>query len=311
MTSYLNQSDVGNIRVDFRDSVGSSLGFAQIADSDPGPNNIWTLNAGSGAIPVDTRTLRISLFGTAASGGADGYIDNVDVRVIQTPLPQFLTLEINTVNGQAAIKNPTGQAIPIDYYEITSADGLLKTTWSSLQDQNRADFPAGNGSGNGWEEIGGTSAKLVGDEKLVGSSFVADGANISMGTLLTVGGTPDVKFRYAVVAASPPDSDFNASGRSDGADFLVWQINNGLAAGATKPQGNADGDADVDAADLAIWKSEFGNDSFANPGAFVTGVVKYVTTGPVVGVPEPGSIVLVGLGIGAAAVCRSRGKIIP
>ncbi len=172
MSSYLNDTDVAYVRVEFRDNVGTSSGFTQIDDSDPGPENVWNLNNGSGAIPIGTSTLRVSLFGTrtAGGGGGDGYMDNLDVQVSQTANPQFLTLEINTTTGNAAIKNSTGAAIPIDYYEISSANGRLKTTWSSLQDQNRQDFPAGNGSGNGWEELGGLSNKLVGDE---GSSLAA------------------------------------------------------------------------------------------------------------------------------------------
>lgn len=309
MSSYLNDTDVAHVRVEFRDNLGASLGFAQIDDSDPGPDNVWNLNTGNGAIPVGTSTLRVSLFGTrtAGGGGADGYMDNVEVKVAQTVNPQFLTLEINTFDGKAAIKNQTGQAIPIDYYEIASANGLLKTTWSSLQDQNRPDFPAGNGSGNGWEELGGVSTNLVGDQKLVGSNFVsASGPDINLGTLLTLGGTNDIKFRYAVPPEIAPDSDFNGNTRSDGSDFLIWQRNFGLGAGATQATGSADGDEDVDSADYAIWRSEFGESSFEGPGVLVTGIVKYVTTGPVVGVPEPGCVVLVGMGLGALAFGRSR-----
>jgi hypothetical protein len=53
-------------------------------------------------------------------------------------------------------------------------------------------------------------------------------------------------------------ADFNASARIDGADFLAWQRGLGVAAGATRDQGDADGDGDVDAADLASWRFQFG-----------------------------------------------------
>ncbi len=58
-----------------------------------------------------------------------------------------------------------------------------------------------------------------------------------MGSLMTLGPAPDIKFRYAVVPEVDPDSDFNASTTSDGPDFLIWQLNNGLATGATKSLG--------------------------------------------------------------------------
>ena len=37
-----------------------------------------------------------------------------------------------------------------------SGNTLNTASWTSLQDQNLAGFPAGNGTGNGWEEDGGS-----------------------------------------------------------------------------------------------------------------------------------------------------------
>ena len=45
----------------------------------------WTQVGTSGPIPSDAIAARISLFGTPLSGGPDGYIDNVDFRVIPEP----------------------------------------------------------------------------------------------------------------------------------------------------------------------------------------------------------------------------------
>ncbi|QDT73550.1 phage tail protein [Lacipirellula limnantheis] len=53
------------------------------------------------------------------------------------------------------------------------------------------------------------------------------------------------------------NADFNFDGVIDGADVLIWQRNFG-ALNAQRHQGNADPDTDVDAFDLAIWKTEFG-----------------------------------------------------
>jgi len=59
---------------------------------------------------------------------------------------------------------------------------------------------------------------------------------------------------------APASADFNASGRIDGFDFLIWQRGFGASgAAATPANGNADGDSDVDAADLDVWRSQFGN----------------------------------------------------
>ena len=59
-------------------------------------------------------------------------------------------------------------------------------------------------------------------------------------------------------AGSVVNADFNNDDVVDGNDFLVWQRNSGLAAGATLAQGDADGNGAVDAADLAAWKDKFG-----------------------------------------------------
>ena len=68
-------------------------------------------------------------------------------------------MEVNTTTGQMTLKNQTGQPVNIDYYEVTSAsDALNATGWNSFQEQNAAGFPAGNGSGNGWEQAGGSDA---------------------------------------------------------------------------------------------------------------------------------------------------------
>jgi hypothetical protein len=89
MSSYLNDTDVAHARADFRNSGGTSLGMAQIDDSDPGPSNVWNLNFANGIVPVGTATVRISLWGTrtAGGGGADGYMDNVSFIIRGVPEP--------------------------------------------------------------------------------------------------------------------------------------------------------------------------------------------------------------------------------
>ena len=308
MSSYLNDTDVGHVRVSYLDAGGGILGYAQIDDSDPGPANVWNLNSGSGAIPVGTATLRTSLFGTRTAGGAgaDGYIDNVDVRIQQTANTQFLFLEINTTTGQAVVKNETGAAVRIDYYEISSAAGSLKAnTWSSLQDQNSGAFPAGNGSGNGWEEAGGSGSGILSEGFLTGSSSVASAANVNLGAAFNTAGAQDLVFRYAVVPPAPLSADFDSDGDADGADFLAWQRGFGTNAGATKAQGDANADGAVNAADLALWKSQFGSSAFGGPGVLTRGFVKYVA-GAAAAVPEPTSCLLAGMGIGLAALARTR-----
>jgi hypothetical protein len=82
------------------------------------------------------------------------------------------------------------------------------------------------------------------------------------------------------MAAEAPDAavsaDFDADGDVDGADFLTWQRGVGTTTGATRAQGDANGDSAIDALDLEAWKSGFG------PAAMGGSVAATVMT-----IPEP------------------------
>jgi hypothetical protein len=74
---------------------------------------------------------------------------------------------------------------------------------------------------------------------------------------------------FAPTLAAVDNAVFNDDGRVDGADFLAWQRNAGLSSGATLAQGDADGNHAVNAADLAIWKGQFGTAAAAAAAAIV------------------------------------------
>jgi PEP-CTERM motif len=84
MSSYLNDTDFGNVRAEFRSSADVAIGFALISDTaDAGPNNVWNLTSTNGLVPGGTTKVRLSLYGTRTAGGAgaDGYTDNVDFTI--------------------------------------------------------------------------------------------------------------------------------------------------------------------------------------------------------------------------------------
>jgi hypothetical protein len=299
-TSFNDQAERGIMQVDFLNAGGSTLGTTRITSDPPTP---WHQQRGAAFIPVGTATLRTSLYST---GGYNAYIDLADVRVTNAA-NELLFAEVHTTTGQVTIKNQSGDPVRLDYYKITSTGGaaLNATAWNSLQEQNLAGFPVGNGSGNGWEPFGGASSRAIGESYLTGNSLVANSASIPLGPAFNVGGAQDLEFIYGAVPEDAPVADFDADGDADGSDFLIWQRNLGATGTATKAQGDADGDMDVDADDLAVWKGDFGSQSFSGVGTITRGFVRYVS-GPATAVPEASSIVL--LGIGLATLVSGRRK---
>lgn len=308
MTSYASDFDQGHLQVDFLTAGNVLLGSTGVRDLDSGHTNVWSLNTGKSGVPFNTAKLKVSVFADANTFGPDGYIDNVDVQVT-SGLDEVVYLEVNTTSGQATIKNQSGQPIKMDYYDITSAGSALnKAGWVGLQNGNVAGFPGGNGSGNGWEKAGGASDKALGESYLTGKSQVANGASIPLGPAFKVGGAHDLVFRYTVEPQLDQtlEADFDVDGDVDGKDFLSWQRGFGKFAPddpAVIADGDADVDEDVDPIDLQFWKDQFAGGS--GPNQLVIGSVRYVT-GAITGVPEPGSIILAGLGFALLAARRTK-----
>lgn len=55
------------------------------------------------------------------------------------------------------------------------------------------------------------------------------------------------------------EADFNYSRTVDAADLAAWQNNYGLASGATRAQGDANGDGEVNGRDFLIWQQQANN----------------------------------------------------
>jgi hypothetical protein len=136
--------------------------------------------------------------------------------------------------------------------------------------------------------LGGVAVSVVSSPSLAYGTVTLTGVIET----LTIGGTELAIDDLAITApaTNPALADFNGDLVVGGADFLRWQRNRGKA-GATRSDGDADNDQDVDRADLLAWQYYFGSS--------VAGAVEVV--------PEPAAIMMLTIAIVVLpAVRRSR-----
>ena len=237
--------------------------------------------------------------GVAFYATRDAAVDDATLDVVDAST-QLLVMEVNTTNGQVRVRNQTGGAVSLDYYDVKSSAGALNAVaWNSLQEQNLAGYPAGNGSGNGWEQAGGSNSNAIGESYLTGSSSIATSGNVGLGAAFNVGGAQDLVFQYGALssAVAHPTGDYNDNGVVDAADYVLWRDK--LGQNVVLPNDSTSGS--VTQADYDIWRQHFGEASSAAPSLLRRGLVHYVTSfsglGSGAAVPEPSSVILVGLGI--------------
>jgi hypothetical protein len=86
------------------------------------------------------------------------------------------------------------------------------------------------------------------------------------------GGVAEIVFPWAnfnaaaIDAATTDANDFDSSGQVDGGDMLIWQRGVGLTGELNKLNGDSNGDATVDGADLDLWEAAFGTQAGAPTG---------------------------------------------
>ncbi len=122
------------------------------------------------------------------------------------------------------------------HYQCGSPD---ITCWGSVDDF--IDLVAGMDSNDGPLDITGQAAMEV-----------------MQGTVMFDLPIESAFFEVAEVVPRYP-GDFDADDDADGSDFLVLQRNMGLVGDATRWQGDANGDHDINELDTLLWQGDFGN----------------------------------------------------
>jgi hypothetical protein len=274
-STYRTQFESGSVRIQFLDGARVALGSDEIGGATflaglPIVNDqvFWGQDAVSGTLPAGTDFVVLDIVPNGAAGAYDAYVDLVDFRVGGLPDDLALQLSVNTSTGRTQIKNLTGTIVDLDYYEITSAGGALQSdSWNSLQDQDFEGSGGTSGTGDGWEEAGGSGSSVISESYLQGSSIFAVGETINLGTAFDATGEQDLIFRYGLAnglllhgivdfttGGGVVDVDFNDDGNIDTADIdgLVAEI----IEGTNNPGFDLNGDAAVNSNDLEQWRND-------------------------------------------------------
>lgn len=308
MSTYLTNSDIGRVQVDFRNGSGTSLGTSLMSDSDAGTSNVWSLNTKTGVIPIGTKTVRVSAYGTPVNGGPDGYIDNIDFQVAIVQLPA-LRITVNRANGSIILSNDTGGAVNLSGYSITSPfESLTPASWLSITDNYDAGNPDPNqvDAAHNWSEL--TDASTHGDLSEADLQS-GNGASLANGRTVNLSSSAgwiqnpheDLVFQYIsggqikdgiVSYINNNDSpfvsgDFNIDGAINVADWVILRTNqlsnlSSKSLAEAYRLGDLTGDKLNDHADFVRFKTAY--DVANGAGAFAAMVAT---------VPEPSSAFLV------------------
>lgn len=252
--------------------------------------------------------IRVRL-GTDTGGSGTAVVSNPSLT--ETPFVEVpsLFVQVDATYGEVRLINNTADTYDIVGYELTSTQGAFNAAgYVSLEEQDRADFPAGDGSGNGWEVAGTPDANFLSERNLLSSSTLVPNAQLTLGSAYdVVGDHRDVTLDLlladnsvlpvnTIVYNDSPDGlpgDYNNSQTVDLADYTVWRDSLGVSvAVGSGADGNLDGL--INQADYAIWRAFFGATGLASLSA--------------VSVPEPANCPIAFMASClAASIFRYRG----
>jgi hypothetical protein len=252
-----NNGTPGNAADDF---------FATYAGGDTNSNS--QLDVGETWTYAATRTVVAGQYSTTgtvtATGNAQAIMDTDPANYFGSA-PGVLVKSY--INGEDA-NSPTGptltagETVPFVYLLTNNGNVALSNvvvvddngTPGNAADDFNPEYAGGDTNGNNQLDLGeswiyaASRTIIAGQQMHIGKATVTD----SIAQLVT---SSDPTYYLGVV---PENADFNSDSIVDGADYLLWRMNNGLASGAAHQQGDANGDGAVNAADYAIWRAQYG-----------------------------------------------------
>jgi hypothetical protein len=211
-------------------------------------------------------------------------------------IPIELTLEVNATTGALRVRNEQTVSFSMNYYEVRSASGALNASWPGLDGGE-----GGDPVGTGWDKAGGSDANLISEVNLSSMTSFAPAATATLGNGFSPGGAQDLGFFYAepngllragivkYVTGGNIVADFNGDGTVNAADLAKWKSDFGQNSGS-----DADGDGDSDGNDFLVWQRRLGATT---------------ATAAAVAVPEPGCVAMLVLVGGVLASARSRRRL--
>lgn len=249
--------------------------------------------------------MRLTVSEISANLGV-GNIGGHEFRLLSGP--SDVVISVDRATGEMTLSNNLSGAASMDIKSLTiesPSGGLDASGFDGLGGASGA-FPAGNGSGNGWEVGGGSDLFRLADGYFSGDSTLAAGTSgLSLGTgynplslaedLVATWTNPDggvfnARVVYTGVAPEILLGDFNDDGTVDAADYTVWRDN--LGTNASLPNDKTPGV--VSENDYLDWRSNYGASASASLGSSAA--------------PEPAAALLFGAGLSVALAARRRDR---